>query len=106
MVRQHVCAVVLAVVTAAGCRHRVPPPAVPPIEIVRTERVEVPVPVKVVPPAELLAPIASPVPVFVQPAAADASSALTADGERKLRALIADLLGRLAAWKAWATAAQ
>lgn len=55
-----------------------------------------------VPPAELLAPLTPPLPTVVPPQDPAASSALTAEGERLLRALLAELLTRIAAWEAWA----
>ena len=101
MVRTSVLA--LALIAVAGCHHK--PPAVAPVEILRTVEVKVPVPFKVAAPPELLAPYApAALPVWVQPSDPKASSALTVDGERDLRALINDLLTRIAAWKAWATA--
>ena len=49
-----------------------------------------------------MTPLTPPLPIFVAPADPNASSALTADGERLLRALINDLLTRVAAWEACA----
>jgi hypothetical protein len=83
-----------------GC-HKKPPVVVPPE--IRTVEVSVPVPVKVAPPAELLAAVKPRLPVFVSPSDPQATSGLTAEGERMLRGLIEELLGRLEAWKAWAT---
>jgi hypothetical protein len=83
------------------------PPVVQPtiVRVVETVEVKIPVPVKAAPPAELLLAVrVFPLPVFVAPADPLASSALTADGERRLRGLIEELLAQLAAWKAWATA--
>jgi hypothetical protein len=71
---------------------------------VSPETVNVPVAVRAKAPAELTAAIASPLPVFVAPTDAAASSALTPEGERALRAWIDELLTRLRAWQAWATA--
>lgn len=80
------------------------PPVVQPtvVEIIKTVEVRVPVPVKAEPPAELLAPLRVPLPVFVAPSHQAASSALTAEGERLLRALIEELLATIDAWKQWA----
>jgi hypothetical protein len=58
----------------------------------------------IVPPSALLEPVTAPLPVFVAPSDPKASSALTPENERLLLALIEDLLARIAAWKAWATA--
>lgn len=62
-----------------------------------------PVPVRAEAPAELMAPYRpTAIPVFVAPADPQASSALTAAGEKALRDLIDDLLTRDQAWRAWA----
>ena len=80
------------------------PPVVAPTVVTIREPIEVRVPVieRRVPPAELLAPITSPVPVFLAPEVPTASSALDAEGERVLRAWVEELLSRLEAWRAWA----
>lgn len=67
-----------------------------------TVTVEVPVAVRAAPPVELTAPLAAPAPVFVAPADAQATSALTPEGERRLRQLLHELLTRVRAWAAWA----
>jgi len=101
---RHVLAAVVVLSLGPACRHR-PPVVVPPVEIIRVQRVDVPVAIRVAPPAELLAaPVGVPLPVFVAPTDPAASSALTAEGERRLRVLLNDLLTRIAAWKAWAAA--
>lgn len=74
------------------------------VTVYETVEVKTPVPFKAQPPAELLASRPIPIPVFVAPSDPKASSALTPDGERLLRGLIEELLGQIAAWKAWATA--
>ena len=90
----------LALIVLAACE-TLPPPE--PIRIIETVKVEVPVPVKIEPPRELMEPFTfESLPVFVSPADPAATSALTADGERRLRLLIFDLLGRLGAWQTWA----
>lgn len=89
------------VVTAACGGKKVPPPTV--VRIVETVEVKVPVPVRVDPPVELLAPLRPALPVFVEPSDPAASSALTTEGERLLRGLIQDLLNRIEAWRTWAT---
>lgn len=87
--------------SGAGCgARRVPPPEI--VRVVETVEVKVPVPFKVPPPPELLAPLTPPLPTFIDPADPTASSALTAEGERLLRALIEDLLSRIGAWQTWA----
>lgn len=73
--------------------------------VVRTEyqRVEVPVSVRAVPPADLTAPVAVPPGlIFVSPDDPRASSALTAEGESALRELVNEYVARIAAWHAWA----
>lgn len=95
---------IVLVVLFAACGKK--PPVVQPqvVEIIKTVEVTIPVPVKMQPPAELLESRPIPVPVFVAPSDPNASSALTAEGERLLRGLIEELLARLAAWQAWAEA--
>lgn len=90
--------------SAVACGGKKPVTVVPPPPRVEVVEVQVPVPFKVAPPPELLAPFKIPLPVFISPSDPEASSALTAENERLLRGLIEDLLQRLAAWKAWATA--
>lgn len=82
------------------CGAKKVPPTV--VRIVEPVEVKVPIPVMRVAPPELLTPVTPTLPVFVAPTDQDASSALTAEGERLLRALINDLLTRIAAWEAWA----
>lgn len=94
---------VLACVLLAGCGPKQVPPKIIIEKIVETVTVSVPTPVARVPPAELVAPLHPALPVFVSPAEPEASSALTADGERLLRGLLEELLTRIAAWEAWAT---
>lgn len=99
-----VACVVLLILLFAACGKK--PPVVAPtvVERVVVQEVKVPVPVKAEPPAELLAAVSPLLPIFVMPSDPQASSALTVEGERALRGLIEELLQRLAAWKAWATA--
>lgn len=94
--------VVVLCVLVLGCGGKKQPVVTPPPKV---EIVEVVVPqfVKAVPPAELLTPITPPLPVFISPFDPNATSALTAEGERLLRALLEELLGKLRAWEAWAT---
>lgn len=94
-------AVWLALVLVAGCAKHVPPTVVFE-KIIETQEVNVPVTVARVPPPELTAPLQPARPVFVSPQEPAASSALTAEGERLLRALIEELLTRITAWEAWA----
>lgn len=93
-------ALALAVgIYAAGCATC---PVVEPVRIVQPVEVRVPVPVTRRPPAELLEPLSVELPEFVAPAAPAASSALTPEGERRLRALLVLLRARVQAWEAWA----
>lgn len=99
-----VTAIFLASMFLASC-HKTPPVVQPTIVTrVEVQEVKIPVPFKVEAPPELLSAVTPPLPVFVAPADPSASSALTAEGERMLRGLIEELLGRLEAWKKWATA--
>ena len=97
-----VCIILLATaLLAGGCRGKKTPPTV--VRILEPVEIRIPVPVARVPPAELLAEVPSaPLPMFVEPTATGVSSGLTVEGERLLRALINDLLTRIAAWEAWA----
>ena len=94
----------LAAMALAGCAGA-PPQAVPVVETVYVDR---PVPVKRQPPAELMALRGQlgPLPVFVDPGDPAATSALTPDGERRLRALLEQLVTGLEAWEAWAAEGQ
>lgn len=93
---------IVALLFVSACGKK-PPVAPQIVRVVEVQEVKVPVVVQREPPTELLAPLKPPLPVFIPPASADASSALTAEGERLLRALIEDLLTRIEAWKTWAT---
>lgn len=86
-------------VCAAGCATC---PVVDPVRIVQPVEVRVPVPVTRRPPPELLEPLRTELPEFVTPASPAASSALTPEGERRLRALLVLLRARVKAWEAWA----
>lgn len=90
---------ILAVVLT-GCAWR-QPQQVPVVETVYVDR---PVPVKRQPPDDLmqLREHVGPAPQFVAPGDPDATSALTPEGERRLRALVEQLLTGLEAWEAWA----
>lgn len=85
---------------AAGCATC---PVVEPMRILQPVEVQVPVPIVRRPPPELLEPLRAELPEFVSPAAPAASSALTPEGERRLRALLVLLKARVKAWEAWAT---
>lgn len=100
MRRLWLCVGVLGLV---GCGAKQLPPQI--VTIREPIEVKVPVPTRVPPPPELLVPLHPPLPTFVDPTDSTASSALSADGERLLRALIEELLARIAAWEAWATTA-
>lgn len=63
----------------------------------------VPVPTRREPPAELLGGITPDLPQFVAPSDPRATSALSKEGETLLMLLIHDLKTRIDAWKAWAT---
>lgn len=87
----------LAVLLLAGCA------APEPQYITRTARVDVPVATRATPPPELVARYQpDPMPLFVLPGDPAAKAALTGDGIDALWALIADLVARDAAWRAWA----
>lgn len=92
----------LLVFTLCGCAAKTVPPTV--VTIREPVEVKVPVAVRRVPPQELLVAAKPPLPVFVAPTDPEASSALTAEGERLFRALVEEMLGRIAAWEAWAQA--
>ena len=95
------------VILAVGCVRTVAPRVLPPIEIVKTIEVRVPVLTPIVPPEDLTAPLdvaAVDLPTFVSPSDPNASSALTADGEMRLQWVIEYLLYRLAVWQLWAQA--
>lgn len=92
-------ALLLPTIIMGGCHHKIPDPIV--VTKVQIVEAKIPVPVKVKAPDDLMAPLTSPLPVFIAPTDPLASSALSAEGERTLRGLVEDLLGRLAAWKAW-----
>lgn len=79
-----------------------------PGEVRRTEilRVHKPVPVRAEAPPELLAPFEpGELPEFVSPQDPAASSALTPEGEARLKRLVLELLSRFEALRAWAGAA-
>jgi hypothetical protein len=63
-----------------------------------TVEVKVPTPTVIQPPAELLAPFSMPLPVFVSPSDPAASSALTVEQERALRAWVEERASR---WEAF-----
>lgn len=84
-------------VLLAGCGPKVREVRVP-------VEVKVAVPVKVYPPADLLTPVVPErLPVWVGPAEPTASSCLTAEGERDLKALILQYRIREAGWQGWAS---
>lgn len=73
-------------------------PDKPPVEV------RVPVPVKAKVPKELHQPVKmGPLPVFVSPADPKATSALTPEGEKRLKRLLLELVTRIRAWEAWDT---
>lgn len=94
--------VVVLCMCAVACGGKAPPVVQPPrVEVVTVKE---PVPFRVPPPAELLAPFTFPLPVFISPFDPKATSALDAEGERFWRGVIEELLQRIEAWKAWASA--
>lgn len=86
-------AIILLTGLAMGCGTKLVP--------VVTE-VQVPIEIKAAPPTELFVPIQTIVPMFIEPTDTTASSALSVEDERLLRALINDLITRIQAWEAWA----
>lgn len=65
---------------------------------------DVPVPTRREPPAELLEPFRpEALPEFLPPQDARVTSGVTKEGERALMLLIHDLRSALEAWRAWAT---
>ena len=86
----------LAALMLASC-------AAEPKYITRTVKVQVPVAQRATPPPELMAPYRpQPMPVFVAPDYPLARAALTEEGIDALWLLIADLVARDEAWRAWA----
>jgi hypothetical protein len=68
-----------------------------------TQLVKVEVPTKIHPPADLVEPLSKEHrPTFVYPNDSGASSCLTPEGERQLRELFLELLGKYEALRAWA----
>ncbi len=97
MIRPTLAALVLLI--AAGCASDQPPRT---ITLTETIEVKVPVPVRADVPDALTARIDVPTPSFVSPTDPAATSALTAEGEQRLRSLLIVLKGRIDALKAWA----
>lgn len=94
-------AATLSLLALAGCSS--PPPA--PRETIRTVTVQVPVPVALQPPAELLAPIPAPATdVFAAPGAPGAVACIDAPGRAALVEYVERLRNANAAWQAWAAA--
>lgn len=87
-------------VALQGCPLRCP--EIRPITLREPVEVHVPVLVKAKPPVELTTPTVSEDPTFVAPTDPEATSGLTAEGERRLRAYVVELKSRLRAWEAWA----
>ena len=100
-------ALVLSATALIACANPVtsPPPAPEVVRVVETQIVEVPVAVSRRPPADLLVPFQptdDDLPAFVLPAAQNASSCLTPEGETKLIRLLLKQRARELAWRAWA----
>jgi hypothetical protein len=71
--------------------------------VTRTVKVQVPVAQRATPPPELMAPYRpQPMPIFVSPDYPLARAALTEEGIDALWLLVADLVARDSAWRAWA----
>lgn len=97
--------VILCALFAGGCgAKKIPPPIIE--RVVETVEVKTPVLVQRVPPPELLARLQSPLPMFVPATDPQASSCLTPEGERLLRALIQDRLTRILGWETWAATSE
>lgn len=92
----------LACLLLASCGPKPIPPKVIIERIVETVEVITPQFVARVPPPELMAPLHPERPVFISPESPDASSALSAEGERVFRVLIVLYQEQIEAWKAWA----
>lgn len=90
----------MILLSLGGCASEVPRT----ITITEIQEVEIPVPVKRDPPAALLTPNVMPLPAFVPITDPLASSALTPEGENKLKALLLMYQGRIKAWQAWGNA--
>ena len=74
-----------------------------PVRAVETIEVKVPVPVRIEPPAELMAEfVPAALPEFTAPTDAGATSALTREGELRLKELLLDLRNQIRAWQVWA----
>lgn len=74
-----------------------------PLNPVHAVDVAVPVPMRAQPPKELMQPVIANTPIFISPKDPSATSALNPEGELALRVMIAQLITRLHAWRAWAT---
>jgi hypothetical protein len=92
-------AVLLLILLLAGCGSAETRPA----RVVETVEVKVPVPVRAEPPGELMAPyVPEALPTWISPADPEATSALSREGEQRLKLLLHDMKTRLDAWRAWA----
>lgn len=74
-----------------------------PDPVIKHEVIEVKVPVvmKAKPPEVLTVPLKLDLPVFVAPTSEGASSALTVQGEAKMKRLLVDLHDKERAWREW-----
>lgn len=81
----------IAIILLAGCASTPPPVTV-----------NIPIPVRVVPPPELLEPLRPPSGVFVPPGDPRAIVGITEAGRGDLVSYVDALRQRLAAWTAWA----
>lgn len=89
--------IALATFLLFGCGSKTPPQIVTVKEPVIVDR---PVIVKAAPPPELMLPLKFTLPTFVAPTHPEASSALTAQGEREFREAWEELIAQLLAWRA------
>lgn len=72
--------------------------------VYRPVEIEVPVPVRAVPPAELSRPYRpEPLPRFISPQDPAAKAALSSEDLNHLKTMLRTLATRDAAWRAWAT---
>lgn len=93
--------IVVAIITLVACGKKPPVAAPTTVRELVIQEIKVPTPVIVLPPAELLAPFRMPLPIFVSPSDPNASSALTVEEERAMRAWVEERASRWEAIIAW-----
>jgi hypothetical protein len=88
---------IMVILVLAGCTRERPEP------LIVTKEVDIPVGQPLAPPSELKRVPWPPAafPLFVAPTDPRATSALTVDGEKNLRALMMDREARIDAWEKW-----